>query len=115
DRSPSRRAGQVREARHRAAGGHLRPADRVRRSPGSSMRLRLAAASAGVALLTVCAGSALAASSAQAPQLNQTKLSQFPNRAYVLTLPHPTQVDPESISVFENGQPVDSPSVDLPG
>jgi tight adherence protein B len=79
------------------------------------MRSRLAAALALVALLTVGVTAAPAAPTPQTPQLTQTKASEFPNRNYVLTLPHAAQVDPGAIAVFENGKPVDSPQVDLPG
>jgi len=79
------------------------------------MKSRLAAALAFAALLTVGVTATPAATEAQAPQLTQTKASQFPNRNYVLTLPQATTVDPAAIAVFENGQPVDSPQVDLPG
>jgi len=79
------------------------------------MRSRLAAALALAALLTVGVTAALAAPAQRAPQLTQTRTSQFPNRSYVLTLPRSALVDTESLTVLENGQPVDGLNVDLPG
>jgi tight adherence protein B len=39
----------------------------------------------------------------------------FPGRAFTLTLPKKAQIDPSQVTVLENGQPVDSLFVGLPG
>jgi tight adherence protein B len=71
--------------------------------------LRLIAALAAV-VAAVGASSAVAASSGEL-RVTEAGGVNFPDRAFILTLPHEARLNPRDVQVFENGEPVFNPYV----
>ena len=59
-----------------------------------------------VAAALVCAAAAVTAHAASAVRLVEARSGQFPQRAYVLTLPRRASLAAGTVRVTENGQPV---------
>jgi tight adherence protein B len=76
----------------------------------------LAALAAIVALaLAAAPAQAVDATGTTGPRLTETASSSFPAKSYVLSLPEPTELTPESLTVLENGEPVLNLELTLPG
>jgi tight adherence protein B len=80
------------------------------------VRRALAACAAVAALCAAAVTQApFAAPTPATPQLTPSEVAPYPERSYRLSLPRSAQIDPASVQVVENGQPVNNLRVDLPG
>ena len=77
------------------------------------MKRRLLAGTVAALACSLFAGGASAA--AGSPEIAPAGPVKYPGRAYTLTLPKKASVSPSDVTVLENGQPVDSLFVGLPG
>ncbi len=75
-------------------------------------RLLIATSVAAIACSSFIGGASAAAGS---PQITPAGPVKYPGRTFTLTLPKKASVSPSDVTVLENGQPVDSLFVGLPG
>src|SRR5262249_40317012 len=121
DRPPARLRPQVREARNRDADGHVRVAGHPEargRGPGTLMKRRVAAAAAGLAVLTLATLAPAATKPTSTPgriTLTEATVSQFPVKAFSLGLPTKKRLDVSQLTVLENGKPVNDLQLQTPG